>query len=156
MHDGDISPIGHAVPHIKSDEILDERVAVSGYRRPKRKHIGRGMAMAQWLPLGGEGHAFVAIDGAGRVTVSTAMLDQGAGTYTAMRQVAAEELQVPLEKVRVATLDTSKVRPGYRHRRQPRHAHFRQCDPLGGARRRKSNCSTLRAPNSVSARNSFL
>ena len=51
------------------------------------------------------------VDDEGDVTVSTAMLDQGAGTHTAMRLVAAEELQVPLEKVRVATLDTSEVGP---------------------------------------------
>ena len=109
MHDGDLSPIGHAVPHIKSDEIVQAAVEASGYARAKPKGRGRGVAMAQWLPLGGECHAFVAIDQQGGVTVSTAMLDQGAGTHTAMRLVAAEELQVPLEKVRVATLDTSKV-----------------------------------------------
>ena len=109
MHDGDISPIGHAVPHIKSDEIVEQAVRASGYRTAKRKHSGRGMGIAQWLPLGGECHALVAVDDQGDVTVSTAMLDQGAGTHTAMRLVAAEELQVPLEKVRVATLDTSEV-----------------------------------------------
>ncbi|HKY08351.1 MAG TPA: xanthine dehydrogenase family protein molybdopterin-binding subunit [Candidatus Binatia bacterium] len=109
MRDGDVSPIGHAVPHIKSDEILDAAIESSGYRRPKRKHTGRGMAVSQWLPLGGESHAFVSIDENGGVVVSTAMLDQGAGTHTAMRLVAAEELQLPLEKIRVATLDTSKV-----------------------------------------------
>lgn len=111
MHDGDISPIGHAVPHIKSDEILESAVEKSNYRRPKRKHSGRGIAIAQWLPLGGECHAFVAIDARGNVTVSTAMLDQGAGTHTAMRLVAAEELKVSLEKIRVETLDTSQVGP---------------------------------------------
>src|SRR6185369_2983511 len=58
---------------------------------------------------GGECHAFVSVDRGGGITVSTAMLDQGAGTHTAMRLVAAQELQVSLEKVRVATLDTSKV-----------------------------------------------
>jgi len=111
MRDGDISPIGHRVPHIKSDEIVDEAVRVSGYRNAKRKHSGRGVGIAQWLPLGGECHALVAVDDKGDVTVSTAMLDQGAGTHTAMRLVAAEELQVPLKKVRVATLDTSEVGP---------------------------------------------
>ena len=109
MRDGDVSPIGHAVPHIKSDEILDAAIESSGYSRPKRKQTGRGMAVSQWLPLGGESHAFVSIDENGGVVVSTAMLDQGAGTHTAMRLVAAEELQLPLEKIRVATLDTSKV-----------------------------------------------
>jgi CO/xanthine dehydrogenase Mo-binding subunit len=109
MHDGDLSPIGHAVPHIKSDEILRAAVKNSGYRSPKPKHRGRGIAIAQWLPLGGECHAVVSVDRDGGITVATAMLDQGAGTHTAMRLVAAQELQVPLEKVRVATLDTSKV-----------------------------------------------
>ena len=111
MHDGDISPIGHKVPHIKSDEILDGAIESSGYRRLKRKHTGRGIAIAQWLPLGGECHAFVTIDGQGTVTVSTAMLDQGAGTHTAMCLVAAEELKIPLENIRVETLDTSAVGP---------------------------------------------
>jgi CO/xanthine dehydrogenase Mo-binding subunit len=31
MRDGDVSPIGHRVPHIKSDEIVDEAVRASGY-----------------------------------------------------------------------------------------------------------------------------
>ncbi len=111
MRDGDVSPIGHKVPHIKSDEILDGALERSGYRRPKRKHTGRGAAIAQWLPLGGECHAFVTIDGAGIISVSTAMLDQGAGTHTAMRLVAAEELKVSLQQIRIETLDTSRVGP---------------------------------------------
>ena len=60
------------------------------------------MAAAGW-----RGHAVVTIDGDGGVNVATAMVDQGAGTYTAMRQIAANELQVPLESVRCETLDTS-------------------------------------------------
>jgi carbon-monoxide dehydrogenase large subunit len=111
MRDGDISPIGHTIPHIKSDEILAEAEKASGFYRPKRKNTGRGMAIAQWLPLGGECHAFVSIDDRGLVTVSTAMLDQGAGTHTAMRVVAAEELKLPLDQVRVETLDTGAVGP---------------------------------------------
>jgi len=39
------------------------------------------------------------------------MLDQGAGTHTAMRLVAAEELKLPVEKIRIRTLDTSEVGP---------------------------------------------
>jgi CO/xanthine dehydrogenase Mo-binding subunit len=63
------------------------------------------------LPLGGECHAFVVIDAQGETTVSTSMLDQGAGTHTAMRLVAAEELKLPLESIRIRTLDTSEVGP---------------------------------------------
>ncbi|HEX6767896.1 MAG TPA: molybdopterin cofactor-binding domain-containing protein, partial [Candidatus Binatia bacterium] len=107
MHDGDVSPIGHVIPYIKSDETLAQAIAVSGYTKSKRKQVGRGLALAQWLPLGGEGHAFVAVDADGAITVSTAMVDQGAGTYTAMRQIAANELHVPVEQVRCQILDTS-------------------------------------------------
>ncbi len=99
MHDGDLSPIGHVIPHIKSDEIRRAaRLKASGYRRPKRKVFRARHWLAQWLPLGGECHALVTVDGQGKVTVATAMLDQGAGTHTAMRLVAAEELKIPLEK----------------------------------------------------------
>lgn len=111
MRDGDVSPIGHVVPHIKSQETLDEAARACGYEKPKRKHRGRGVALAQWLPLGGECYAFVSIDDQGKATVATAMLDQGAGTHTAMRLVAAEELKLPLERILVKTLDTSEVGP---------------------------------------------
>jgi len=111
MHEGDLSPIGHKIPHIKSDKVLQKAIEVSGYRKPKRKFTGRGLALAQWQPLGGEGHARVTLDHSGRITVATAMLDQGAGTYTAMRQIAAEALQVPLSRVRVEILATSRVEP---------------------------------------------
>jgi CO/xanthine dehydrogenase Mo-binding subunit len=111
MRDGDVSPLGHVVPHIKSDEIVDEIVLVSGYNKPKRKHTGRGVGIAQWLPLGGEAHAVVTIDGDGGVNVASGMVDQGSGTYTAMRQIAANELQVPLESVRCEILDTTRIGP---------------------------------------------
>ena len=111
MRDGDVSPIGHAVPHIKTDEIVDVAVRSSGYRKPKRKHSGRGIAVAQWLPLGGEARAVVTIAVDGRVTVATGMVDQGAGTYTAMRQIAACELEIPVESVTFEILDTGEIAP---------------------------------------------
>jgi carbon-monoxide dehydrogenase large subunit len=109
MHDGDVSPIGHRVPHLKSDEILAQALRVSGYHKPKKQFHGRGLAMAQWLPLGGEGHGFVEVSAEGVVTVLTAMVDQGAGTYTAMRQIAANELAVPVGAVRCEILDTNNA-----------------------------------------------
>ena len=111
MRGGDLSPIGHAVPHIKTDEIVDEAVRTSGYRKPKRKYTGRGLALAQWLPLGGEARAVVTIGEDGGVIVATGMVDQGAGTYTAMRQIAANELKVPVESVMFEILDTGAIAP---------------------------------------------
>jgi CO/xanthine dehydrogenase Mo-binding subunit len=109
LRDGGVSPIGRTISHIRGHELVQSALEHSGYGRVKRSHTGRGIALAHWLPHGGECHAFVDVETDGTVIVSTAMLDQGAGTHTAMRLIAAEELRVPLVQVRTATLDTSQV-----------------------------------------------
>jgi len=109
MRDGDESPLGSVIPHIKAEETLERALKQSGYRRPKAKNVGRGIAVAQWLPLGGECTVFIRVNEDSTVTVSTAMMDQGAGTNTIVRQIVAEELKIPLDWIRVETLDTTRV-----------------------------------------------
>lgn len=109
MRDGDESPTGHVIPHIKARETLDRALQQSGYHEAKENYTGRGVAVAQWLPLGGECYAFVTVSEGGAVTVSAAAMDQGSGTYTVMRQVVAEELQIPFDSVAVEMLDSTKV-----------------------------------------------
>jgi nicotinate dehydrogenase subunit B len=50
---------------------------------------------------------FLAIDAKGRVTVYSGKVDLGTGVRTAMAQIAAEELSVPLERVNVIQGDTA-------------------------------------------------
>ncbi|MEK7782571.1 MAG: molybdopterin cofactor-binding domain-containing protein, partial [Candidatus Binatota bacterium] len=109
VHDGDDLPTGEVVTHIKMEETLTRALKESGYRSPKGKNVGRGVAVAQWVSKGGESYAFVKIDAGGAVTLSSAVADVGPGAYTVMRQIVAEELKVPLESVEVEALDTSKV-----------------------------------------------
>src|SRR5205823_12656800 len=49
---------------------------------------------------------FVAIDARGRVTIYSGKVDLGTGTDTALSQIAAEELGVPLSSVKLVTGDT--------------------------------------------------
>jgi CO/xanthine dehydrogenase Mo-binding subunit len=49
---------------------------------------------------------FIAIDARGRVTVYSGKVDLGTGVRTALTQIAAEELSVPLERVNVVEGDT--------------------------------------------------
>jgi nicotinate dehydrogenase subunit B len=51
--------------------------------------------------------AFLAIDARGRVTVYSGKVDLGTGVRTALAQMAAEELDVPFNNVRVVEGDTS-------------------------------------------------
>jgi CO/xanthine dehydrogenase Mo-binding subunit len=109
MHDGDVDPIGEEVGYIKTEETLKQALENSGYHRPKAKNVGRGMAFVQWMANGGIGTVALTLDEKGIVTISSAMVDQGAGTYTAMRQIVAKELQVPVQQVRFQILDTSRA-----------------------------------------------
>jgi CO/xanthine dehydrogenase Mo-binding subunit len=71
----------------------------------------RGVGMASQIWYGGGGppsYAWVRLGSDGRVTVITAMQDIGTGTRTAMAQIAAEELGLPLEHVDVVLGDSAR------------------------------------------------
>jgi xanthine dehydrogenase YagR molybdenum-binding subunit len=71
----------------------------------------RGVGMASQIWYGGGGppsYAWVRLGSDGRATVITAMQDIGTGTRTAMAQIAAEELRLPLDKVEVVLGDSAR------------------------------------------------
>src|SRR5205814_9994455 len=72
------------------------------------KH-GVGMASQIWFGGGGPpSYAWTRVGSDGRISVITAMQDIGTGTRTAMAQIAAEELGVPLDRVEVVLGDTAR------------------------------------------------
>jgi CO/xanthine dehydrogenase Mo-binding subunit len=71
----------------------------------------RGVGLASQIWYGGGGppsYAWVRVGSDGLVNVVTAMQDIGTGSRTAMAQIAAEELGVPLERVRVQLGDSAR------------------------------------------------
>ena len=71
----------------------------------------RGVGMASQIWYGGGGppsYAWVRLGSDGRATVVTAMQDIGTGTRTAMAQIAAEELGLPLDHVEVVLGDSAR------------------------------------------------
>jgi CO/xanthine dehydrogenase Mo-binding subunit len=109
MRDGDESPTGTPISHIKPEETFKKALEVSGYGTSKPRNVGRGFAIAQWQSKGGESYARVTIDDQGVVTLSTALADVGPGAYTIMRQIVGEELKMPLESVRIQVVNTAKI-----------------------------------------------
>ena len=109
MHDGDPSPLGHVIPHVKATETLARAVEASGLTKPKKKNSGRGCAVGDWVSKGGESYARIRIDDDGVVTLSSAVTDTGPGVFTMMRQIVGEELKVPLDAIAVEMLDSDKV-----------------------------------------------
>jgi CO/xanthine dehydrogenase Mo-binding subunit len=51
--------------------------------------------------------SFLAIDGQGNVTVYSGKVDLGTGVRTALTQIAADELDVPLSRVTIVEGDTA-------------------------------------------------
>ena len=71
----------------------------------------RGMGMASQIWYGGGGppsYAWVRLGSDGRANVVTAMQDIGTGTRTAMAQIAAEELGLPLDRIEVQVGDSAR------------------------------------------------
>jgi len=109
LRDGDETPIGGHVSHIRGVEALDKAIQLSGYHKPKPKNVGRGVAFSEWSPSGGEGNVFVKIDEAGKVKVSSPVVDQGAGVLTVIVEVVGEELKVPADQIGLEQLDSRSV-----------------------------------------------
>jgi xanthine dehydrogenase YagR molybdenum-binding subunit len=86
----------------------DRRAEVRARSDGPWKH-GVGLASQIWYGGGGPpSYAWVRVGSDGYVTVVTAMQDIGTGTRTAMAQIAAEELGLPLERVRVELGDSAR------------------------------------------------
>jgi xanthine dehydrogenase YagR molybdenum-binding subunit len=71
----------------------------------------RGVGLASQIWYGGGGppsYAWIRVGADARAQVVTAMQDIGTGSRTAMQQIAAEELGLPLENVQVSAGDTSR------------------------------------------------
>jgi CO/xanthine dehydrogenase Mo-binding subunit len=78
-------------------------------REPQPDGLLRGMGCAAQIWWGGGGppaHATIRVGSDGTATVVTGIQDIGTGSWTGMRLVAAEELGLPVERVRVVGGDT--------------------------------------------------
>lgn len=106
MRDGDIDPTGEEFSYIPAEQTLKKALEDSGYLRPKPKNVGRGVALVQWTPAGGVGTVALTLDEDGVVTIASAMMDQGVGTYTILSEIVAEELKIPLSHIKIRQLDT--------------------------------------------------
>ena len=77
-------------------------------------------------------------------SVFTAQMPHGQGHETTFAQIAADELGVPFEQVRVVVGDTDTAPIGLRHRRQPRGDDGRRRHAPHGPRAAASGSSTCR------------
>ncbi len=109
INDGEETASERQYEDIRVKEVLLAAVEAAGYAEPKAPGVGRGIAIGHRAPGTGETWAEVELGRDGAVTVKTPIFEQGSGSYTTLRQVVAEELQLPVERVRVEVWNTDAV-----------------------------------------------
>ena len=109
LHDGDETPIGGHISHIRGKEALEKAIQLAGYDKPKPKNVGRGLSFSEWSPSGGEGNVFVTIEEDGKVKVLSPVVDQGAGVLTVIVEVVGEELKIPAAEIELKQVDSTVV-----------------------------------------------
>ena len=110
LQEGDSSPIGEEYEHIRATECLERAADASNWNTPKSgPYVGRGMAISD-LPQGtGESTAKVVLDGDGKATLMMSLWDTGTGAHTIFRQMVAEILTIPVDRVEYLTQNTDAV-----------------------------------------------
>jgi CO/xanthine dehydrogenase Mo-binding subunit len=109
LRDGDETPIGGHISHIRGKEALEKALELAGYNKPKPKNVGRGLSFSEWSPSGGEGNVFVTIEDDGKVKAITPVVDQGAGVLTVIAEVVGEELDTPAAEIELRQVDSTVV-----------------------------------------------
>ena len=112
MKEGDTTIYGETFGPIGFVETLEAAKAHPHYSAPLGPNQGRGVSAGFWFNRGGEttGSLLVAPDGSVTLLLGTPDVS---GSRVAICMMAAEELGIPLEKVRSVIADTSSL--GYNH-----------------------------------------
>lgn len=111
MREGDETLTGGHYHAIKARETLEAAVKAARYDAPKPKHVGRGIAMGYRGPGGGSTAVKISLNTDGSIVIHTGFYEQGTGTYTTLRQIAAEELACDPNDIHIEVLDTDSSAP---------------------------------------------
>ena len=114
VRDGDANALGERYHDLHGAETIEVALEAAGYHAPRpapAPHLryGRGVAIGERAPGGGETHASVTFRTDGSVVVHTSIFEQGSGTYTTMRQIVADVLGIPLDRIDLAVWDTDET-----------------------------------------------
>jgi CO/xanthine dehydrogenase Mo-binding subunit len=114
LREGDVTVTGERLTSVGVGECLERAAAALGWETPvvrdpsPGRRRGRGLACilkSTLTPTASFG--FVKLNNDGSVDVITSAVEHGQGAHTVLAQVAAEELAVPLDRVRCVMPDTS-------------------------------------------------
>lgn len=103
---GEAAPIGEMWHDMRGREVLETVARLGCWQDPRPEGTGRGLALVYRKTGGGESGAEVKINSVDSVEVLTGAVESGTGSWTILGQIAAEELGVDPQMVRVVPCDT--------------------------------------------------
>ena len=80
MRDGDKNGLGEEYHHLRGAETIEAALDASGWWEPKAANVGRGIAIGERAPGGGQTHSRVEFQSDGSLLVYTSIFEQGSGT----------------------------------------------------------------------------
>jgi CO/xanthine dehydrogenase Mo-binding subunit len=104
-----VDAVGHELHHVRFREVLQGALDAAGWRKPKKRNRGRGIALSGRHISGGDTGLVLSADSDGGFSIISPSIDQGSGTHTILRQLVADQMKVPIEQVRVVIGDTDSA-----------------------------------------------
>jgi CO/xanthine dehydrogenase Mo-binding subunit len=102
---GDRTSIGALDDAADLRQVLEQLEHDSGWRKPKGKNRGRGVAVGFWSSRGMPGGNTLKMNPDGTIAITTGSVDLS-GTHSTLQQIAAEELGIGMDQVGILTGDT--------------------------------------------------
>jgi CO/xanthine dehydrogenase Mo-binding subunit len=106
LNAGDPTPFGQKLQGIVVKETLHKALEASGWKKPKAKNTGRGVAVYERPSGAGKSGAAITIEKDGSVHVNLGVPDVGPGIHTVVQQIVSEVLGLPRERIAISVGDT--------------------------------------------------
>ena len=106
---GDTAPNGEQWVNIKAAETLQAALDAIGWGTPKPPLVGRGLAMYERGPIGGDSSCKLLLHADHSLTLILPIPDPGQGGPTVMQQIAAEHLAVDAARIAVRAAPTDQL-----------------------------------------------
>ena len=106
LGEGEADAVGHELHSVRFREVLQGALDAAGWKKSKKRNHGRGIALSGRHISGGDTGVVLTADADGGFSIISPSIDQGSGTHTILRQLVADQMQVPIEQVRVVIGDT--------------------------------------------------
>jgi CO/xanthine dehydrogenase Mo-binding subunit len=106
IDDGEATPFGQKLKGIVVKDILKKALDTAGWKKPKARNIGRGVAVYERPSGAGKSGAAITLEQDGTVSVHLGVPDVGPGIHTVVQQIVSEVLELPRDRVKVVVGDT--------------------------------------------------